>query len=234
MNEFFANLRWPSLPSLQEWIDMLLPFYGTYGYPIVWFAAMLENTFIVTWFVPGGTMVLLGGVYAQRGALDLPLVILVGWIGTFCGASIDYAIGRFGERTWPLNRLLADKAVAGPRHRAGQMLAKYGLWALMVSHFFGQVRSLVAVSAGLTRLPYWRFALYEAPAALAWATLYGLGGYFLADQIPLFEWILQRFGLVVVILTIAFIAYKMLKPSFGRRSTPPIAAPEGGTPQNPV
>ena len=213
---------------------MLLPFYGTYGYPIVWFAATLENTFIITWIVPGGTMVLLGGVYAQRGALDLPLVILAGWLGTFCGASIDYAIGRFGERTWPINRLLADKNVSVPLGRAGEMLARYGLWALMVSHFIGQVRSLVAVSAGLTRLPYWRFALYEAPAALAWATLYGLGGYFLADQIPLFEWILQRFGFVIAILTVAFLAYKMWPSMFPRRPDSPVTATESGTPTNPT
>ncbi len=211
---------------------MLLPLYGTYGYPIVWLAAMLENTFIVTWIVPGGTMVLLGGVYAQRGALDLPLVILVGWIGTFCGASIDYAIGRFGERTWPLNRLLANTSVAGPLTIAGHMLARYGLWALLVSHFIGHIRSLVAVSAGLTRLPFWRFAVYEAPASLAWATLYALGGYFLADQIPLFEWVLQRFGVVVVILMIGFIAYKTLPRVLAKRQAPQVVAPEGAPPNS--
>jgi membrane protein DedA with SNARE-associated domain len=202
------------LPTLTEWIGILGGFYAGWGYPLVLVAAALENTLLVTFFFPGGTMVLLGGVYARLGALELPWVILVGWAGTFLGASFDYWVGRVGERE-PFARVLARRELQGPLARAGAMLARYGLLALVGGHFIGQIRSLVAVAAGLTGLPYRRFALFEAPAALLWSTAYGVGGYLLADQLPLFEQIMSRFGWAVALAVGGFLAWRFWRPHGG-------------------
>jgi membrane protein DedA with SNARE-associated domain len=64
------------------------------------------------------------------------------------------------------------------------------------------------MAAGMTRLPYLRFALYEAPAALAWSAAYAVGGYLLADQLETFEWVMQRFGWAVGLAVGAFITWK--------------------------
>lgn len=53
--------------TLSEWLALIGRFYDGYGYPLVLVAAALENTFLVTLIFPGGTMVLLGGVYAGLG-----------------------------------------------------------------------------------------------------------------------------------------------------------------------
>ena len=208
----------PRLPTLTEWIALLGGFYEGWGYPLVLVAAALENTLLVTFFFPGGTMVLLGGVYSRIGTLELPLVILVGWIGTFLGASFDFAVGRLGERG-PFASLLRRGALQQPMNRARALLDRYGFLALMGSHFVSQIRSLVAVAAGATGMPYWRFALYEAPAALAWATVYGIGGYALADRLPLFEEIMARFGWAVALLVGAFLAWKVWWPSREKSSS---------------
>jgi membrane protein DedA with SNARE-associated domain len=196
------------IPSLSEWIEMLGGFYGAWGYPLVLIAAALENTFLVTFIFPGGTMVLLGGIYARLGQLELPYVILVGWIGTFIGASIDYGLGRWGQRL--LRPVLSRPDVASGMARVAVMLRRYGMLALLAGHFVGPIRSLVALSAGMARMEYWRFALYEAPPALVWATVYGIGGYLLADQIATLEVVMDRFGWVVAIVAIAFIGWRVL------------------------
>jgi membrane-associated protein len=201
----------PRVPTLTEWIALLGGFYEGWGYPLVLVAAALENTLLVTFFFPGGTMVLLGGVYARLGTLYLPLVILVGWIGTFLGASFDYAVGRLGERG-PFARVLRRRELQPPLARARALLDRYGFLALLGSHFVSQIRSLVAVAAGATGMPYWRFAMYEAPAALAWSTVYGIGGYLLADQLPLFEQIMSRFGWAVALAVGAFLAWRLWRP----------------------
>lgn len=197
------------LPSLGEWIDLLGGFYGAWGYPLVLVGAMLENTFLVTTVFPGGTMVLLGGVYARLGQLELPYVILVGWCGTWLGASIDYALGRWGQR--PLRPILTQPEVSAGLERVGELLRRYGLLTLLAGHFVAPIRSLVAISAGLSRMEYRRFALYELPAALAWATLYGVGGYLLGDQIPLLERLLEQFGWAAALVGAAVIAWQMLR-----------------------
>lgn len=213
-----TGIELPRIPSLTEWIELLGGLYGQWGYLIVPVAAAIENTLFVTFFFPGGTMVILGGVYARLGQLELPLVILLGWLGTFAGASLDYAIGRWGY-SGPLGRLLRSEVVAQPLEKAGEMFLKYGFLALMAGHFVGQIRSLVAVAAGVTRMPYWRFALYEAPAALAWSAAYAIGGYALADQLPLFEQVMQRFGWAVGLAVGLFFAWKLSRTP--RRVEPP-------------
>ena len=186
------------LPRLSEWIEMLGHLYGSLGYPLVLLGAALENTFLVTLVFPGGTIVLLGGIYARLGQLELPYVVLSGWIGTVLGATVDYGLGRWGGRL--LRPLLTRPDLAAGLDRVGELLRRYGMLALVAGHFVGPLRSLVALSAGMAgmaRMEYWRFALYELPAALLWASAYGLGGYLLADQIPLLEQILERFGWAV-------------------------------------
>jgi membrane protein DedA with SNARE-associated domain len=208
------------IPRLSEWIALLGGFYASWGYPLVLVAAALENTFLVTFIFPGGTMVLLGGIYARLGQLELPYVILAGWVGTFCGASIDYVLGRWGQRL--LGPVLSRPDMALALERVGAMLRQYGMLALLAGHFVGPIRSLVAVSAGLARMEYWRFALYETPPALAWATAYALGGYFLADQIPLFEQILERFGWGLVTVVAAFLFWRLyLRPRARRCASAP-------------
>jgi membrane-associated protein len=202
----------PRVPTLTEWIALLGGFYDGWGYPLVLIAAALENTLLVTFFFPGGTMVLLGGVYSRLGTLQLPLVILAGWVGTFLGASFDFAVGRLGERG-PFGPVLRRRELQPPLTRARALLDRYGFLALLGSHFVSQLRSLVAVAAGATGMPYWRFAMYEAPAALAWSTVYGIGGYLLADQLPLFEQIMSRFGWAVALAVGAFLAWKLWRPA---------------------
>jgi len=195
------------LPSLSEWIALLGAFYGSFGYPLVALGAALENTFLVTLVFPGGTIVLLGGIYARLGQLELPYVILAGWVGTALGATIDYGLGRWGGRL--LRPILARPEVAAALVRVGELLRRYGLLALVAGHFFSPIRSLVALSAGMARMEYWRFALYELPAALLWATAYGIGGYLLADQIPLLEQILERFGWLVAVAGGLFVTWRL-------------------------
>jgi undecaprenyl-diphosphatase len=195
------------LPSLSEWIEMLGHLYGSFGYPLVLLGAALENTFLITIFFPGGTMVLLGGIYSRTGQLELPYVVLSGWIGTTIGASIDYGLGRWGGSL--MRPFLARPDLAAALVRVGAMLRRYGVLALMAGHFFAPLRSLVALSAGMARMEYWRFALYELPAALTWATAYGIGGYLLADQIPLLERILERFGWVFAAATAIVVVWRV-------------------------
>jgi membrane protein DedA with SNARE-associated domain len=68
----------------------------------------------------------------------------------------------------------------------------------LISHVIGHMRSFVAISAGLTRMPYQRFLLYETLAALFWNTMYSLVGYFIAVNIDVLETFFMRLGWVVI------------------------------------
>ena len=84
------------MPDPQQIMETLRAAYSTWGYPLVLRGALLENTALLGLVLPGGSLVLLGAIYAQRGAMALPLVLVLGWLGMVLGTSLDYALGRWG------------------------------------------------------------------------------------------------------------------------------------------
>jgi membrane protein DedA with SNARE-associated domain len=212
-------MDWPG-----DLMDMLRGAYGAWGYPIILAGALLENTALLGLVLPGGSLVLLGAVYAQQGVLSLPLVVLCGWIGMTLGASADFALGGWGVRS-PLWRTRWQARLEPKLAEARRFLARHGAWALLLAHFIGHVRSFVAITAGMSGLPYRRFLFYEAIAALIWNLVWVLTGYLVGTNLG----VLQRFagGASLIMLpaaAIGYLIYRRLRRKTSRRA---MSAPSG-------
>lgn len=183
------------MPDPQQVVDALRTAYATWGYPVVLLGALLENTVLLGLVLPGGSLVLLGAVYAQRGTLALPLVFALGWLGMLLGTSLDYALGRWGLR--PVSRRSPRLAewLEPKLAEARRFLARHGAWALVLAHFIGHVRSFVALTAGASRLPYRRFLVYEGIAALAWNVVWVTAGYLVGENLDRLQHLLGGAGL---------------------------------------
>ncbi len=189
------------MPDINGIIEFLKTQYASYGYLIVFLGAYLENTVITGLILPGGTLIVLGGVFAAQGTMSLPLVMLLAWMGMFLGSSTDYWIGRLGlwriiEKTrlhnW-LNKGLTE---------AKLLLIEKGPQTIFLAHFLGQIRTFMALTAGIVKMPFHKFALYELFASLFWSILYCGAGYLIGnslDQINNLFTILAGVGLVVAV-----------------------------------
>jgi membrane protein DedA with SNARE-associated domain len=206
--------------DLQHAVDALRAAYGTWGYPLVLFGALLENTALFGLVLPGGSLVLLGAAYAQQGVLALPLVLLLGWLGMVLGTSLDYAFGRWGLRstlgqTWLMVRL--DPKLV----RAERFLERHGAWALLLAHFIGHVRSFVAITAGTSRLPYRRFVVYEGMAALAWNLVWVIAGYVVGENLGFLQRLTGGAGVTIALLAVAgYVGYRLVARSRPARHEP--------------
>jgi membrane protein DedA with SNARE-associated domain len=204
------------MPDPQQIMETFRAAYSTWGYPLVLLGALLENTALLGLVLPGGSLVLLGAIYAQRGAMALPLVLVLGWLGMVLGTSLDYALGRWGlHSTLGRTRLMArlEPKLATAR----RFLARHGAWALVLAHFIGHIRSFVAITAGASRLPYRRFLLYEGIAALAWNLVWVTAGYLLGKHLDALQRFVGGSGLALVgLVLVAYVAYRLV---MRRRST---------------
>lgn len=208
--------------QIQDWIDLLAGLYDQYGYWLVFLGSLGENTALLGLLLPGGTLALLGAFYARLGTLSLPWVIFFAWLGTVLGYHADYLFGRFVlthvAARWGASRLGRRMRLAGRIRLARALLAKHGGKAILISHLIGHLRSFVALSAGLTRMRYRTFLIYELVAALVWNTLYGLLGYFAGTQIDRLQLLFERFGWgVVALLIILFLGWRFLRPQLKQR-----------------
>lgn len=159
-----------------------------------------ENTAFLGLLLPGNSLALLGAFYARIGTLNLGWVIFFSTLGTILGYHVDYLFGRFAlERLlirWSASRFGQRLRLAGRIRLSRRMLTRHGGKAILLSHTVGHLRSFVALSAGLTRMRYSRFLLFEIVAALLWNTLYSLMGYFIAVEIDLLQLFFERAGWV--------------------------------------
>lgn len=184
------------MPDLHVLLDGLRHAYGTWGYPIVFLGAMLENTVLLGLILPGGTLVMLGAVYAHDGSMALPLVLLLAFLGMVTGTSLDYALGRLGLHSAMSHTRFAPRLE--PRlAQAERFLERWGAWAFLLAHFIGHVRSFLAITAGMTRLPIRRFLLYEGTAALIWNLIFVGVGYTLGENLGRLQYLMGWAGIAI-------------------------------------
>jgi membrane-associated protein len=150
---------------------------GAWAYPAVAGFAFLETGAFVGLLVPGETAVVVGGVVAERGGVELlPLVGFV-WLAAVGGDLVSYLLGRrlgrpFLERHGPRFHLGPDRLA-----RVDRFYGRHGGKAVLLGRFTGLVRAVSPFVAGASGLALRRFALWSAAGALLWATTFTLVGY---------------------------------------------------------
>lgn len=144
-------------------------------YVVVFLLALAEGAALLGLFLPGESAMLLAGWLVSQGRASLGIVVAVAVIGSVLGDSIGYWSGRrFGYR---LRMSALGKRVGTDRWlRAERFILSRGKAAVSIGRFASFLRTLVPPLAGLSGMPYRDFALFNAPAAAAWATLFVMLG----------------------------------------------------------
>ena len=129
---------------------------------------------ILGWtLVEGETIVIIAGVAAAAGHMKLWMIILVAWIGSYCGDQIYFTIGKkFGPRL-----LRKFPWAQGPVDRASGLLKKYDIWFILTFRFLYGVRNVTPPALALAGVPHKRFAILNFFAAGIWAVSFAGAGY---------------------------------------------------------
>ncbi len=136
-----------------------------WAYGVVMLFALLDAIIPV---VPSEATVITAGVVAANGKLSLPLVILAAAAGAWAGDNIAYYLGyRFGDRAKA--RFFRSEKARGRLDWTERQLDQRGGELIIVGRFIPGGRTAVALSAGLTRYYWPKFAVFDAVAGLIWA-----------------------------------------------------------------
>jgi membrane protein DedA with SNARE-associated domain len=152
-----------------------------YGYWAVLLFVAIESMGIP---FPGETMLLVAAIYAgTTHRLSLPLVIVAAASGAILGDNLGYWIGREGGSRL-LRRYGCSIRLDERKLKLGQYLfRKHGGKVVFFGRFIAVLRTWAAFLAGVNRMPWASFLLFNALGGIIWATLYGLGGYILGENI---------------------------------------------------
>ncbi len=153
------------LPDTQTLFAFISHAYLVYGYGLVFLLSLLEGTFVIGMFVPGTAIIMYGAMLAGKGQLSLPLVILAGAGGLFCGSMLSYVVGRLGwERLHVLKKVHAWH---------GQL----GLLTFLSFASTG-VGATIVTAAGVAGLSLKRFSRFVFITHLFWVSVWAITAYF--------------------------------------------------------
>lgn len=149
---------------------------------VVGLTAFGESFAIISFFVPGTTILVAAGTLVQAGVLDPVTAALAAAIGALIGDTLSFLIGRaFGtslRHRWPF------KNHHGAFDRGEIFFKKFGWPSVFIGRFLGPLRAFIPLTAGMCRMPAVPFYVTSIISAAIWAPALLYSGY-------LIGWVLQ-------------------------------------------
>lgn len=177
-----------------------------------------ESGMFIGFFFPGDTLLLTAGVFAAQGKLPLAWAIMVIAAAAIAGDNVGYHIGkRYGRRLFrkPDGVIFRQEYV----QRAEKFYERFGSRTMLIAHFVPVVRTFVPPVAGVAKMNYKQFVIFDAIGDIAWATVVTLIGYWFGTKIPNIDHYIILAVLAVMIITLGPTLYHLAKALLEKRAS---------------
>lgn len=188
------------------------------GFYVVMFVIFAETGLFFGFFLPGDYLLFLAGMFVATGKLDVNIYLLITGlcVSAISGNFVGYW---FGRKTGPVLYHRKESFFFKRRYlkAAEEYYHKQGAFALIMGRFVPIVRTFAPIFAGVVKLDFKRFALYNVAGALIWIASLTLLGYFLGRR---FEKEINDYLLYIIIgfivittipLIVTFVRKKVVK-----------------------
>jgi membrane-associated protein len=163
---------------LDESLLTMVQDYGSWIYAILFAIIFCETGLVVTPFLPGDSLLFSAGAVAATGAIDfLSLGVLLSFAAV-AGDAVNYSLG-----ATVVSRFLVGSRLVRRDHlaRAEVFYRNHGGKAIFLARFAPFLRTFVPFVAGMARMDYRHFFVYNIAGGVAWVWLCCLGGYFFGN-----------------------------------------------------
>jgi membrane-associated protein len=199
---------WEHLQNLTD-AQSILSKGGFYFLLIVVFA---ETGLFFGFFLPGDYLLFMAGLLCSSGMIDVSLttlilsVILAGVLGNYTGYW-------FGYRTGPMLFNKNDSLFFKRRYVviAEDFYAKHGGMALVLGRFFPIIRTFAPIFAGVVKVDFKKFTIYNLAGSITWVNTFILSGYFLGRRYPQLKDYLEYVVIGLIIITTIPLVFAFLK-----------------------
>jgi membrane-associated protein len=184
---------------LDTHLSALIAQFGPYIYVILFLVIFCETGLVVTPFLPGDSLLFVVGAFAAKGDFELPLIFGVLCVAAITGNMVNYQVGRYiGPKVFQGETRFLKKEYLDRTH---EFYEKHGAKTIVIARFLPIIRTFAPFVAGIGRMGYKRFAIYNIVGCVAWLGAFILGGYFFGN-VPV-----VKQNLTIVILAIVVISF---------------------------
>lgn len=203
---------------LDKHLQQILVSYGLWTYALVSLTIFAETGFVVTPFLPGDSLIFVLGAFAAAGWLDEWLLYLLLLAAGILGNSVNYSIGKWiGPAVFEKNYRFLKREYL---YKTQAFFEKYGGKTIIIARFLPIVRTFAPFLAGVARMTYARFMVFNIIGSFLWVSIFHWGGYFFGN-IPVVKENLTVAILVIVFASFLPTAFELirhkLKPASGQQ-----------------
>ncbi|MDH0658916.1 MULTISPECIES: VTT domain-containing protein [unclassified Empedobacter] len=186
---------------IDKYLETILNDYQHWFYLILFLLIFIETGLVVMPFLPGDSLLFAAGMLAAAFPAQLNIYIVLGllWIAAIAGDTVNYTIGKtlgtklvttkiFGKR------IIKDSAIL----KTEDFFTKYGSKTIVIARFVPIVRTLAPFVAGISKMHYGTFIIYNFIGGTIWVFGITLAGYFLGT-IPFIK---NNFEIVVMAIIV--------------------------------
>lgn len=175
--------------------------YHALTYLILFVIIFAETGFVVTPFLPGDSLLFAAGALIAGGStgLNIYLLAIILIIAAFTGNTINYLLGNYlgpkvfkeNNKILKLDYYLHTKA----------FFDRHGGKAVIFSRFMPIIRTIAPFVAGVGRMPFLRYSLYNIIGGASWIILFLFAGYMLGN-VPFFKAHFSLIGIAIILVSI--------------------------------
>jgi len=176
--DLFHQLK--SLLNPKVIIETLLVKGGIFVYLGLILIVFAETGLAVGFFLPGDSLLVVAGLFAATGKLNLAILLSTLFIAAVLGDGMGYYTGaRLGPRLFKREKSLLFR----PSHllKAHAFYEKYGGKTIVIARFVPIIRTFAPIVAGAAKMPYRNFVVYNVAGGFLWVFSMILTGYFLGN-----------------------------------------------------
>jgi len=190
------------LVHLDVYLNVVIQYCGLWVYFVLFGVIFAETGFVVTPFLPGDSLLFVLGTFAAQGTFHPVLLTGILMLAAILGDSVNYFIGKY-LGNWFVHARGVPFFKREYMDSAHHFYKKYGGKTIILARFIPVVRMFAPFVAGIVRMDYARFFVYNVIGGVLWVAVFVFSGYYFGN-IPFVK---ENLSLVV-----AFIIFVSVMP----------------------
>ncbi|WP_141433804.1 DedA family protein [Bacillus sp. 03113] len=183
--------------------------YGTLVYLLLFVIIFCETGLVITPFLPGDSLLFVAGTLSAQGSINIFLLAGLMFIAAILGDAVNYWIGHYiGPKVFENKRFkLINKEHL---QKAQKFYEQKGPIVIVIARFIPIVRTFAPFVAGVSKMNFIKFAIFNIAGGFIWVSLMTFGGYFFGN-IPIIKENITHFSILIIIVSLIPVAKELIQ-----------------------
>jgi len=202
---------------VNEYLVTLLDLFGLWTYVLLFIFIFAETGLVITPFLPGDSLLFAAGALSSGNLINIWILYPVLLVAAILGDTVNYWIGSYiGPKVF----FRENSRVFKKSHleKTREFFEKYGGKTIILARFVPIIRTFAPFVAGVGKMRYKTFLLYNLVGGFVWVSSLTFAGYFfggLSFVKANFEYVI--IGIIIISLMPMFVEY--IKYRYGKHLT---------------